>query len=102
MNDDIKNELRNGTSVNGAIEAPKIVIHNPVVDLLEKLLTDARNGQLSSLGVIGITPQSATITAWAGGQRGDMFVGCAILSDGLLASITQPQKNQGRILRPMG
>ena len=71
---------------------PEIIGTNPCIQLLENMLAEVKAGNLSSVAVIAITPQSAVATAYAGGQRGDMFVGTAILADALLSEIKGPQK----------
>ena len=81
---------------------PEILATNPCIQLLENMLAEAKAGKLSSIAVIGITPQSAVATAYAGGQRGDMFVGTAILADALLAEIKGPQKRPTIIPARMG
>ena len=85
--------------MNGAAPAPEIKLNNPIIDMLERCLADAKAGRVSSIAVIAVTPSSQTATPFVGGQTGDLYVGCGVLQRVLLDFMTRPQ-NQGRILRP--
>ena len=78
--------------MNGQNTIPPIplAIANPCVGLLENMLAEAKAGRLTSIAVIGITPQAQVATAYAGGQRGDLYVGAGLLQEGLLSSIKGP------------
>jgi hypothetical protein len=81
---------------------PKMAIINPVVDLLEKVLADARAGKWAAVAVICANQQGAVLTAYAGDRRGDLHLGSALLSNGLLAEIANPKQTVApKILRPM-
>ena len=65
---------------------------NPCVTALKNILVEAEAGRVTSVAIIAITPQSQVATLYAGGQRGDLFVGTAMLQKGLLEEMQAPQK----------
>lgn len=71
---------------------PQLAVANPLVMLLEQLLAQARAGGISSIAVIHISPQGAITTLYSSGQRGDLYVGSAILQQRLLSDIQAPQQ----------
>ena len=70
---------------------------SPVVLFLDKLLTDARTGAFTSMATVAVGPHGQLMTGWAGGQRGEMYVGAAMVQQGLLKEITQPAPRGGII-----
>jgi hypothetical protein len=69
---------------------PQIMMSNPVVEVLTNMLNEAKAGRISSIAVVGITPQSAVAVAYAGGQRGDLYVGFGMIQRRLLQDIEAP------------
>lgn len=72
--------------INGA-EPMQVVTNNPVVELLARMIAEAKAGNLTSIAIIGITPGEAVMSAYAGGQKGGMYVGTGIVQRKLLAEI---------------
>ena len=88
--------------MNGASVMPPVAIGNPVVDLLSALLNDAKAGKIGSVGLVVVPPQGGCAPFWAGGQRGDLFVGAALLSKKILDDIATPQQKSSLVLaRPV-
>lgn len=85
-------------TMNG-VSTPKVIIANPLTELLEKLLQEARTGALTSLAVAVSTPQRQIGTFCCGAQFADLYVGVGILDTLLMTQITQPQQQQNRIIR---
>ena len=79
------NELNGETS-----PIQQIIVTNPVVELLSNILNEAKAGKISSIAIVGITPQSAVAVAYAGGQRGDLYVGFGMIQRRLLEDIEAP------------
>ena len=87
-------------SMNGeAATIPQIGLVNPVVDLLEKALIEAKAGRLNTLGLILVSPQGGVGLSHVGGRVGDLYVGIGMLQ----RAVEKVIDNQGRspILRPI-
>ena len=85
-----------GDSMNGI---PQMAVVNPLIELLTNMLNEAKSGRISSVMVVGVTPQSGMAMAYAGGQRGELYTGCGLAQKRLLADIEAPQQPQSRIIR---
>ena len=87
--------------LNGGVDPAiqNIIVTNPIVELLEKMLAEAKAGRVTSVIIAGVTPTGGVLSAYAGGQRGDMYIGMAILQRKLLQDIEGPQPKQSPILR---
>lgn len=86
------------SEINGVLSGLEATrIQGPVEQLLLDMLKQA--GQTTSIAIVAIGQQGQITTAFAGGQRGDMYVGAGMLSQRLLADIMAPPK-PGQILRP--
>ena len=79
------------------VAAEATTASSPVVQFLEKLLTDARAGAFTSMAAVAVGPHGQLMTGWAGGQRGELYVGAAVVQQGLLKEITQPAPRGGII-----
>jgi hypothetical protein len=96
----IRSEKRR-MSMNGInVEMPGLA--NPCTDLLEKLLVEAKAGRITSLGAVFTNSAGATSGAYAGGQRGDLYVGSAILQRQLLDDMTRPQQRSSIVRATVG
>ena len=73
---------------------------NPVVKLLEDVLAQARTGLVTTVAVIAVDPKHAIMTAYAGGQTGDIYVGTGLLQNRALHDIANPPRPQSAILQP--
>lgn len=87
--------------MNGTDALPPIMMSNPLVDLLSQLLSDVKTGKISSIGVVAITPQGGCARAYAGPQRGDIYIGVSLLKKQILTDIETPQ-GRPSILRALG
>lgn len=87
--------------MNGSNALPPLMMSNPVVDLLTQLLSEAKAGKISSIGIVAVTPQGGCARAYAGGQRGDVYIGISLLKKQILADIEAPQ-GRPSILRALG
>ena len=65
---------------------------SPVVLFLEKLLTDARTGAFTSMATVAVGPHGQLMTGWAGGQRGEMYVGAAMVQQHAAIGIDLKQR----------
>lgn len=71
---------------------PQLAVANPLVMLLEQLTAQAKAGGISSIAVIHIGPRGELTTLYGGAQRGDLYVGSALLQKRLLGDIEAPQQ----------
>ena len=79
----------NGT--NGDIgPIPQIMLTNPVIDLLTQMLARAKAGEVTSVAVIAVSAQGGVGAAAAGGQSGDLYVGCGMLMSRIMQQIEHP------------
>jgi hypothetical protein len=76
---------------NGNASLPPIHIANPMVDLLERLLVDARSGAINTLGVIAVAGNGNVATFVVGGRLGDVYVGAGIIQTKIIHQIDPPQ-----------
>ena len=75
---------------------PKLTIPSPVVQFLERLLEDAKNNNINSIGVVIITNTQQIGTVHMGPLRGDLFTGAALLSKRILNDIDPPAGSAAR------
>jgi nicotinamide mononucleotide (NMN) deamidase PncC len=75
---------------------------NPVVDLLESLLAEARAGRITSIAAVAVAGLAGVATPWAGSQIGDIFVGAAMLQSRIMRQMEEPQKRPTIIPARMG
>jgi hypothetical protein len=86
--------------MNGAEPHPqKLVITNPVVDILERVLADAKAGKISSIAFVGILVGGGAAPGYAGVQLSDLYLAVdAVLKPGIAGALLQPQSGP-RIIR---
>ena len=84
--------------MNGKLAQIGDLVVNPCVGLLRDMLAQAEAGALTSCAVIGITAQGQVATAYAGGQRGDLFVGTAFIFKRLLSEMEGPPAPRSSII----
>jgi hypothetical protein len=72
---------------------PGLAMGNPIVDLLNGVLQDAKAGRISSIAIVAVTPQHGVATPYVGGQLGDMFIGASLLKAELFDKIRTPPKS---------
>lgn len=69
---------------------PPMSMVNPVVMLLQQLMEDAKANRITSIGIVAVTPQGQLAALWAGPQRGDVYVGSAMLQKRMLHELDPP------------
>lgn len=89
-------------TMNGNETIPPLQIANPVVQMLEEMLAQARQGAVTSAAVLMVSNVGQVMTAYTGVQRSDLHLGCNILQGRIIHDVmTPPAQQQPRILRPM-
>ena len=76
--------------MNGQPAIPPLAMASPCVQLLENMMAEAKAGRITSIAVIAITQTAQVASGFAGGQRGELYVGAGILQRRLLAEIEGP------------
>lgn len=84
--------------MNGNVAPLGALMVNPCVQLLRDMLAQAESGALTTCAVIGITSTGQVATAYAGAQRGDLFVGAALVSKRLLSEMEGPPVPRSSII----
>ena len=84
--------------MNGHVAPLGGLMVNPCVQLLRDMLAQAEAGALTTCAVIAITAQGQVATAYAGGQRGDLFVGTALVQKRLLGEMEAPSAPKSSII----
>ena len=88
--------------MNGNVAPLGALMVNPCVQLLRDMLAQAESGTLTTCAVIAITSTGQVATAYAGAQRGDLFVGTALVSKRLLSEMEAPAPKSSIIPARMG
>jgi hypothetical protein len=74
-------------------DASPIQFTNPIIQLLEQLLADAKANRIATLGAIAINSQGAVLPVYAGGHRCELYTAAAMLQQRILADLTQPRSH---------
>ena len=78
-------------SMNGdSTPIPQILLTNPVVQLLGQMMAEAKAGKITSIAIIAVNPTGGVGAAAAGGQSGDLYVGCGMLMGRIMSQIEAP------------
>jgi hypothetical protein len=76
--------------MNGNGAMPQIELSNPIVEMIERLLADAKAGRISSIGIVAVTPQAQVAAFPVGMQIGDIYLGAGLLQKRILHQIDPP------------
>ena len=90
------------TAPNGVPSIPPITMLNPVVQILEQTLAEAKAGRITTIAVIAIANTGGYATLMAGHQVGDLYLGCGSLQNKILEAVEAPQKRSSIIPARMG
>ena len=86
--------------MNGSVSPiPQIALVNPVVQLLESFLVEAKAGRITSLALVAAPPGGGYGVNYVGMQRGDLFLGAHSLAKRIMNELEAPQKSP--IIRAM-
>lgn len=77
-------------SLSNRQQIPGLTMANPCIELLKAMLADAEAGRISTIAVIAVSPQTHVAISYAGGQRGDLYVGTGLMQKRLLAEMEAP------------
>ena len=75
---------------------PQIAIVNPIVEMVERLLADVKANNISSVGLVVVTPQGGIGAMLGGPQRTEIYLGAGILQKRMLQEIDPPPGAQQR------
>lgn len=85
----------NGSVLNG-MPLPgfgNIPVVSAAVDLLEKILVEARAGRVTTVGIVLVDPNGGIATPWAGPQIPQLHLGAGILQTRIIRAIESPPKS---------
>ena len=85
----------NGNDSNEEVLSPGAPGQAKVVQLLERILADAKRGKFTTFAFVGLDAHSQITNGFAGPQIGDVYVGIALLQQQLLHQIRNPQPTGG-------
>jgi hypothetical protein len=71
---------------------PQLAMANPVVQLLESFLAEAKAGRISTVAIVAAPPQGGFGSSYAGPQRGDLYIGAHSLANKIMRDIETPAK----------
>jgi len=66
-------------------------LKNPIVQMLEEFLAQAKAGNLAACGIVAISQQRGVANAYVGMLHGDLYVGAGMLQARLLGEIVNPK-----------
>lgn len=79
------------SEVNGA-ELPHLKMQNPVIDVLETMMREAKAGRIASIAFVMVDPNGGVATPWVGGQIPQIYLGAGMLQSRILQAIEAPAK----------
>ena len=72
------------------------------VEILEKVLVEAKEGRCTSVGIVMIDPNGGVATPWAGQQIPQLHLGASMMQARIIRMIEAPQKQPTIIPARMG
>lgn len=84
------NDFMNGA---GVAALGKIPVVSPAVEVLERVLAEAKAGRVVSVAMVMVDPNGGVATPWAGPQIPQMYLGAGMLQSRIIRSIEAPAKS---------
>lgn len=72
------------------------------VEILEKVLEEAKAGRCTSVAIVMIDPNGGVATPWAGPQIPQLYLGAGMMQTRIIRSIEAPQNRPAIIPARMG
>lgn len=79
-----------------------VQVVSAAVEILEKVLVEAKAGRITSVGIIMVDPNGGVATPWAGPQIPNLHLGAAMMESRIIRSIESPPKSAIIPARQMG
>ena len=92
-------DLLNGAAVAALGKIPQV---SAAVEILEKVLAEAKAGRVTSVGILMIDPNGGVATPWAGQQIPQLHLGASMMQARIIRMIEAPQKQPTIIPARMG
>lgn len=80
----------NGMSLPGLGNVPVV---SAAVEILEKILAEAKAGRASSVAIVMVDPNGGVATPWAGPQVAQMYLGAGMLQSRIIRALESPPKS---------
>lgn len=87
-------DLKNGAAIAVLGNIPVVTA---AVEILEKVLIEARAGRCTSVGIVMIDPNGGVATPWAGPQIPQIYLAAGMMQARIIRSIEAPAQ-QSRII----
>lgn len=87
-------DLKNGAAIAALGNIPVV---SATIDILEKVLAEARAGRCVSVGIVMIDQTGGVATPWAGPQIPQLYLGAGMMKTRIIRSIEAPTQ-QSRII----
>lgn len=84
------NGVLNGLPLPGLGNVPVV---SAAVDILEKVLAQAKAGNVSSIAMVMVDPNGGVATPWAGSQIPQIYLGAGMMQTRIIRSIEAPPKS---------
>lgn len=86
----MNNGILNGLPLPGMGNVPVV---SAAVEILEKVLAEAKAGRVLSVGLIMVDPNGGIATPWAGPQIPQLYLGAGMLQTRIVRGIEAPPKS---------
>lgn len=86
----MSNNVLNGMTLPGLGNVPVV---SAAVDLLEKVLAEAKAGKVTSIGLVMVDPNGGIATPWAGPQIPQLHLGAGMMATRIIRAIESPPKS---------
>jgi hypothetical protein len=80
----------NGLPLPGLGNVPVVSV---AVDILEKVLAEARAGRVTSVAMVIVDPNGGVATPWGGPQLAQMYLGAGMMQSRIIRGIEAPPKS---------
>ncbi len=87
---DVRNDLRNGAAIAALGDIPVV---SATVDILEKVLVEARAGRVLSIAMVMVDPNGGVATPFVGPQIPQLYLGAGMMQTRIIRSIESPPKS---------
>lgn len=77
--------------MNGATGVLGIQVENPMVQMLQNALNEAKAGRISSIAIVMVTPQGGVANPAMGNQFAELYVALGMTQDDIMKQIKQPR-----------
>lgn len=70
-----------------------VQVVSAAVEILEKILAEAKAGRVTSVGIVMVDPNGGVATPWAGPQIPQIYLGAGMMQTRIVRGIESPPKS---------